>query len=196
MKKLISDLIRREIEESVSNSTPPKAAVVLGPRQVGKSTLFKQIQGPEASWFDGDFPSHVRVLENAYKAGDLETVLKSAPALVIDEAQKIPNIGAILNILIDANESTKIYVTGSSSLKLAGGIKESALGRLVIDNLWPFSLKELTSVKGRWDVDDSIETRVIYGMYPEAIFFPMLLLITCADMLMIYFLKISLCCRE
>lgn len=162
-------LIKREIQEKVASSTPPKASVILGPRQVGKSTLFKQIVNSDARWIDGEKPSHVNKLQRAYESGDLETILKSAPTLVIDEAQKIPNIGSILKTLVDANEGTKIFVTGSSSLQLAGGVKESALGRLVEGNLWPISLAELSATKGKWDVDDSLATRVVFGMYPEAI---------------------------
>lgn len=162
-------LIKREIQERVALSTPPKASVIIGPRQVGKSTLFKQIVDSDARWFDGEKPSHVNQLQKAYELGDLETILKSAPTLVIDEAQKIPNIGSILKTLVDANENTKIFVTGSSSLQLAGGVKESALGRLVEGNLWPISLAELSAAKGKWNVDDALETRVVFGMYPEAI---------------------------
>ena len=163
-------LIQREISQDVRKATPPKAVVVLGPRQVGKSTLFKQIIDPVNSlWLDGDKPRHVKLLVDAYQNDEISSLLQRAPTLVIDEAQRIPNIGVILKLLVDENQSTQIFATGSSSLELASGVRESALGRLELFQLWPFSLAELVSSKGRWNVQQSLAERIVYGMFPAAV---------------------------
>lgn len=76
-------LIQREISQDVRKATPPKAVVVLGPRQVGKSTLFKQIIDPVNSlWLDGDKPRHVKLLVDAYQNDEISSLLQRAPTLV------------------------------------------------------------------------------------------------------------------
>ena len=163
-------LIQREISQDVRKATPPKAVVVLGPRQVGKSTLFKQIIDPVNSlWLDGDKPRHVKLLVDAYENDEISSLLQRAPTLVIDEAQRVPNIGVILKLLVDENQSTQIFATGSSSLELASGVRESALGRLELFQLWPFSLAELVNSKGRWNIQQSLAERIVYGMFPAAV---------------------------
>lgn len=163
-------LIQREISQYVRKATPPKAVVVLGPRQVGKSTLFKQIIDPINSlWLDGDKPRHVKLLVDAYQNDEISSLLQRAPTLVIDEAQRVPNIGVILKLLVDENQSTQIFATGSSSLELASGVRESALGRLELFQLWPFSLAELVNSKGRWNIQQSLAEKVVYGMFPDAV---------------------------
>ena len=118
---------------------------------------------------DGDKPRHVKLLVDAYQNDEISSLLQRAPTLVIDEAQRIPNIGVILKLLVDENQSTQIFATGSSSLELASGVRESALGRLELFQLWPFSLAELVSSKGRWNVQQSLAERIVYGMFPAAV---------------------------
>lgn len=81
--------------------------------------------------------------------------------LVIDEAQRVPNIGLTLKRLVDANERlakpTKIYVTGSSSLDLAKGVKESAVGRLVMREMWPLSISEIAAFRSWGEVRQNID---------------------------------------
>jgi predicted AAA+ superfamily ATPase len=163
-------LIPREIAETLQTLTPPKAVVLLGARQVGKTTLFKEIvRDPNALWLTGDSPQSVRLLQSAHQEGNLADLLLQTRTLVIDEAQRIPNIGIILKTLVDADSGAQIFVTGSSSLDLAGGVRESAAGRLITRELWPVSAKELAQSKGWARVLLDINSRLLFGMYPAVI---------------------------
>jgi hypothetical protein len=80
-------LIPREIAETLQTLTPPKAVVLLGARQVGKTTLFKEIvRDPNALWLTGDSPQSVRLLQSAHQEGNLADLLLQTRTLVIDAA--------------------------------------------------------------------------------------------------------------
>lgn len=100
-------------------------------------------------------------------------VLAEARTIVIDEAQQIPNIALTLKRLVDANETlekpVRIFATCSSSLDLAKGVRESAVGRLVKRELWPFSVSELASRKGWGWVRENLGRLMVYGTYPLAV---------------------------
>ena len=97
-------LIYRELQPLVEKQTPPKAVVVFGPRRVGKTTLLREIaKGTTVSWYNGDNPEDIDRLE-LRSSGDVLTVLHQADTLVIDEAQRFPNIELTLKRLVDANE--------------------------------------------------------------------------------------------
>ena len=164
-------LIAREIQSSIASQTPPKAVVLLGGRRVGKTTLLNEIaRNGVVRQFNGDNPEDVERLEMR-SAGDVVTVLGQGDIIIIDEAQRFPNIGLTLKRLVDANEraqkQTRIFVTGSSSLDLAKGVKETAVGRLVIRHLWPLSISEAASHAGWGQVLQNIDRMIVYGMYPN-----------------------------
>ena len=169
-------LIYRELQPLVEKQTPPKAVVVFGPRRVGKTTLLREIaKVTTVSWYNGDNPEDIDRLE-LRSSGDVLTVLHQADTLVIDEAQRFPNIGLTLKRLVDANETetkpTRIFVTGSSSLDLAKGVKESAVGRLVMRQMWPLSITELAADRGWGEVSQKIDQLMVYGLYPSIVTSP------------------------
>lgn len=163
--------IQRELQPQITRETPPKAVVIFGARQIGKTTLLTELSQYEKSvrWFNGDLITDHRQLQFSSSI-DVELTLRQADTIIIDEAQRFPNIGLILKQLVDVNVrlnlGKKIFATGSSSLELAKGVKESAVGRLVHRQMWPLSISEIAAAKGWGEISQNIERLMIYGTYP------------------------------
>lgn len=163
--------IQRELQHQITRETPPKAVVIFGARQIGKTTLLTELSQYEKSvrWFNGDLITDHRQLQFS-SSTDVELTLRQADTIIIDEAQRFPNIGLILKQLVDVNVrlnlGKKIFATGSSSLELAKGVKESAVGRLVHRQMWPLSISEIAAAKGWGEISQNIERLMIYGTYP------------------------------
>ena len=164
-------LIERSLLPSLLKHKPPKAMVIFGPRRVGKTTLLQQADiSQSATWYTGDSVSDIQAL-NIPSTDDLRNLLLQSDTLVIDEAQRVPDIGLLLKRLVDINATlekpVKIYATGSSSLELASGVKESALGRIKELQMWPLSTQELAAHTSWGQVTQNIRWHLVYGMYPE-----------------------------
>ena len=163
--------IQRELQPQITRETPPKAVVIFGARQIGKTTLLTELSQYEKSvrWFNGDLITDHRQLQFS-SSTDVELTLRQADTIIIDEAQRFPNIGLILKQLVDVNVrlnlGKKIFATGSSSLELAKGVKESAVGRLVHRQMWPLSISEIAAAKGWGEISQNIERLMIYSTYP------------------------------
>lgn len=163
--------IQRELQPQITRETPPKAVVIFGARQIGKTTLLTELSQYEKSvrWFNGDLITDHRQLQFS-SSTDVELTLRQADTIIIDEAQRFPNIGLILKQLVDVNVrlnlGKKIFATGSSSFELAKGVKESAVGRLVHRQMWPLSISEIAAAKGWGEISQNIERLMIYGTYP------------------------------
>ena len=163
------DYISRKIEKTLSEKKQSnRAEVLFGPRQVGKSTLLAHIMENQSTHLlTGDDENDVKILS---EPSSYLPLLKDYPNLVIDEAQYIPSIGRVIKRMVDNNDTgCHIFVTGSSSLDLAGGVMESAAGRINTYSLWPFSLEELAENSSWLEVKRSINERMIYGCYPTVI---------------------------
>lgn len=167
-------MIERSISVKVASSTPPKAVAIFGPRRAGKTTLLDYLVGTkDATWIYGDLFSGIEAL-NIKTESDADTLLSGAKAIVIDEAQRIPDIGLKIKILVDRNIQknwgTKIFLSGSSSLQLASGIKESALGRIRSYRLWPLSLTELANDFLSWpEIEEMLGRLMVFGTFPSVI---------------------------
>lgn len=162
--------IQREIEKAIGNRTPPKAVVLFGPRKSGKTTLLRSLTNQSSvRWFNGDFPEDVNALRLDSTA-DIKNVLSLADSLVIDEAQRFPDIGMLLKRLVDVNvtleKPTRIFASASTSFDLAKGIQESAVGRLAKRHLWPISATEFATNSCWGALSQSLNERLVYGMYP------------------------------
>lgn len=151
-------MIPRDLTSSVLQSTPPKAVIIYGPRQAGKTTLIKNLPNlGTVNFLNGDRPRDVSRLQNLESAGDIDVFLSNSDTIIIDEAQNVPNIGRIVKMLVDANQKTKIFLTGSSALELPQGVRESAVGRIINRNLWPLSLHEIANQYGSGYVQTNLE---------------------------------------
>ncbi len=166
------DLIKRDMYVQVKGDTPPKAAVIYGARQIGKTTLMRELtkDSKAVTWVNGDATGDVERLQ-LKSSKDLEVFLRQGDVLVIDEAQRIPDIGLIVKRLVDVNVSenvgTQIYVSGSSSLLLAKGVRESAVGRIVQRQMWPLSIDEIARSRSWAEVNQNLDRMMVYGLFPE-----------------------------
>lgn len=165
-------LIPRAVQHQLLRHKPPKAVVLYGPRRAGKTTLLREIvKGREAAWFDGDNPDDVHNRLDMPSQASVRTLLFNNNPVVMDEAQRVPGIGLLIKRLVDANallqRPVDIYAAGASSFDLASGVRESAPGRIVEVNVWPFSSAELAASSSWGKVLQDIETRIVFGMYPE-----------------------------
>ncbi|MEK9159574.1 MAG: ATP-binding protein [Patescibacteria group bacterium] len=151
---------------------PKKVLVLYGPRQVGKTTLIRELE----SVFKGK--SHFATGDNLelaalFESEDFEKILeygKGYDLLIIDEAQRLPKVGQCLKILADySSQPLSIVVTGSSSFELAGQIGEPLTGRKRTLILYPISQHELLTQMNAYQVRQGLEEYLIYGSYPRVI---------------------------
>ncbi len=164
-------MIKRILQDKIiSELNLNKAIVILGARQTGKTTLLNIIfAGKEKVLiFNGDDPETRTLLTNV-GTKQLEQIIGDASIVVVDEAQRIQNIGITLKILYDQFKNIRLFVSGSSSLDLANEINEPLTGRKIEHQLYPVSFKEMVNHHGLWEEKRSLNTRLIYGYYPEIV---------------------------
>jgi uncharacterized protein len=97
----------------------------------------------------------------------LRGLVEGYDLLFVDEAQRIPEIGLNLKLLIDHEPNLRIVVTGSSSLDLASKIREPLTGRTWTHMLYPIAMSELACLYNPFELDDMLSDRLVYGSYPE-----------------------------
>lgn len=149
-----------------------KIIIIYGARQTGKSTLVKKIleeYPQENKYLNGDETATKKLFEQAGDASVLAKIIGKPKIVVIDEAQKIENIGLKLKILIDNFPNQQIIATGSSSFDLANKIAEPLTGRSIQFWLYPLSLKEISGIWDRTEIDSQLENLLIYGTYPAVV---------------------------
>ncbi|MBO4870883.1 MAG: ATP-binding protein [Muribaculaceae bacterium] len=147
-----------------------KIISILGPRQVGKSTLLSELaaSGTRVRTLNCDNDDDRRLLIDKTST-ELKNMVEPHDFFLIDEAQRVKNIGLTLKKIGDLHLDTHVIVTGSSSFDLADEINEPATGRLIEFNLYPLSLPELASSTSQIEEQRMLETRMIYGLYPEVV---------------------------
>lgn len=164
-------MIKRELAGIIqSKLNKGKAIIVLGPRQSGKTTLLESIARDQGSFLllDCDDPLTRERMENP-TTEQLKQLIGSYKLVLIDEAQRVNNIGITLKIIIDRLKNVQLLVSGSSALELAGEINEPLTGRKWEYMLYPISWLEFQNHFGNLKALQQLETRIIYGMYPDVI---------------------------
>ena len=165
-KKMISRLLSKTIEAKIGQG---KAIIVLGPRQVGKTTLVRSIlKNEDFLILDGDDLNVQNQLE-IHTFENLKNIIGNHKIIFINEAQRISNIGLSLKIVIDNMKDIQVFVSGSSSFELNNRISEALTGRKWEYNLFPISWVEFENHFGYLKSEAQLELRMIYGMYPEVI---------------------------
>jgi uncharacterized protein len=165
-------MIQRILFETLKNKLKNgKAIILIGPRQVGKTTLLKKIQESfegNSIWLNCDEPDIRQKLTNVTST-QLRALVGKADLVLIDEAQRVKNIGLTLKLLVDNFPEKKVIVTGSSALELSNEIQEPLTGRKFEFNLLPFSTEELANHTSVLEEKRLLEHRLIYGQYPEVV---------------------------
>ena len=163
---MIERLLQNQIQKRMEDS---KAIIVLGPRQVGKTTLLHTLfSSKNALWLNGDDSDTRSLLENP-NADRLKSIIGKHPYLIIDEAQRIENIGVCIKIITDQLNGIKVIATGSSSFELANKINEPLTGRKWEFFLYPLSFQEMVNHHGLITEKRLLENRLLFGYYPEVI---------------------------
>lgn len=147
-----------------------KVLILIGPRQVGKTTLIRSLCEAEGNYLfiNGDDAEDRVLLENAGES-KLRNLIGSHKTIFVDEAQRIANIGIILKIIHDQIKGVRVVVSGSSALEIANEINEPLTGRKWEFNLFPFSWSELLKHFGALQNFKNIPQYLLYGTYPEVI---------------------------
>lgn len=168
-------MIKRAIEKNLRSRLGKGRVIVLyGPRRVGKTTLTRQMleEVPKADqlYLNCDELATQEALKPSSLAS-LERVIGGAKRIVIDEAQRVVNIGLSLKILIDAHPELDIIATGSSSFELANKVKEPLTGRSYEFHLSPLSILEIKNHFGYSNIQmETLYERLMrFGSYPGII---------------------------
>ncbi|MDD5752565.1 MAG: ATP-binding protein [Candidatus Pacebacteria bacterium] len=166
MDNLIQRTIQKQIEDKLFKG---KVIILYGARQTGKTTIVKQIQEKNsdiAVYYNFDEPDIRKDFENA-TSDYLKKIIGNKKLVIIDEAQRVKNIGITLKLIVDNFKDIQVVATGSSSFDLANQTGEPLTGRKYEFYVYPFSLEELNLEKDKLKIDRLLENRMIFGMYPE-----------------------------
>jgi uncharacterized protein len=160
--RYLSDRIRKRINSG-------KAIIVIGPRQVGKTTLIESILKKEDYLLlDGDDPK-TRSLLTEPNTEQIRTIIGKYKCIFIDEAQRIENIGLTMKIITDRFKNVQLFASGSSSFDLSNKINEPLTGRKWEYQLFPVSWEEYENHHGFLFAEQNLENRLLYGFYPDVL---------------------------
>ena len=170
-------MIKRTLKNSIASYCfKGKTILLIGARQVGKTTLLrevvKEINKPSI-WLNADEADILEDLINAKTSTQLLQLIGSKNKLVvIDEAQQVPDIGKKLKLIYDNYPEIQVIATGSSAFDLQNNTEEPLTGRKKTFYLYPFSYKELSDAHSPREAKRLLNTRLIYGSYPDVVNHP------------------------
>ena len=166
----IQRLIETEVKASLYKG---KIIIIYGARQVGKTTLVKKIlsdlPGTESLYLNCDEGDIQKLFRDSITSTALKQIIGDKKLVVIDEAQRIKDIGVKLKLLVDNFPNQQVIATGSSSFELANEVIEPLTGRNIQFALYPLSLPELAGIWDNLEINRQLETFLVYGSYPAVI---------------------------
>ena len=167
--------ISRKAQNILENRLKPgKVIIILGARRVGKTVLLKEFLRPISEkyifWNGEDIAVHELLKRRTIQ--NYKNLLGTSELLVIDEAQKIPDIGLILKLIVDSFEKLKIIVTGSSAFDIANLTGEPLTGRKYEVMMFPVSEGEYNKIEKPEEAKDNLMQRLVYGNMPELVNIP------------------------
>jgi predicted AAA+ superfamily ATPase len=163
--------IIRFLEQTLREKLKSKKAIILlGARQVGKTTLLRELFKNEEKilWLNGD-ELDVQSIFAHISATRLKAIIGENKFLIIDEAQRIKDIGLRLKLITDQIPEVQLLVTGSSALELANVVNEPLTGRKWEYKMFPISFGEMVAHHGLLEEKRLLPHRLIYGYYPEVV---------------------------
>ena len=167
-------LVRDLAENIIKKMQPNKVVVILGARRVGKTVLVKeileQINEPVLSLNGDDINVHDKLSISSVE--NYRQILGTHRLLFIDEAQKIPEIGLKLKLMIDEIEGLRIIISGSSSCDIHKDAGEPLTGRKYSFNLFALSENEYNQIENNISKVDKVKERLVFGNYPELVHLP------------------------
>jgi hypothetical protein len=164
-------MIDRILEKSINSKLfKGKAIVLLGPRQVGKTTLLKKIATnlKDTLWLNAD-NFEVQTLFETPSSTRLKAIIKNHKVVIIDEAQSIKDIGLKLKIITDELNEIQLIATGSSAFDLSNELNEPLTGRKFEYQMYPISYEEMVGHHGLLEELSLLQHRMIYGYYPDIV---------------------------
>ncbi len=164
-------MIERQLQEQIEKHLgSDKAIIIIGARQVGKSTLLNSIFSniENVMWLNGD-DADVQELFRNMTAARMKAFLGKKKFLVVDEAQRISDIGLRLKLVTDQIPGVQVFATGSSSFQLSSKVNESLTGRKREFQMFPLSFKEMVYNTDLLTEMRMLPHRLIYGYYPEVV---------------------------
>jgi predicted AAA+ superfamily ATPase len=168
----IKVMLLRDLQSVIeSNLFKRKIIILLGARQVGKTTLINQIAGKlelSTLFLNCDEPEPRNLLTDT-NVQKLKQLIGTSKLILIDEAQRVKNIGLTLKLIVDNITDVQVIVTGSSSLEIANEINEPLTGRKYEYTVFPFSTNELVVNTNYLNERQLLEQRLIYGHYPDVV---------------------------
>jgi len=170
----MNQYITRTFESGIlSKLSDNKAIIIYGARQVGKSTMLKHLfkDTDNVLWLYGDQAQTQSFLDDV-SVPKIKPIIGNNKIVIIDEAQMIKDIGVKLKVFTDYLDDIKVIATGSSSFDLANKINEPLTGRKWEYHLLPLSFKEMADASGVFEEMGHLETRLIYGYYPDIVTHP------------------------
>lgn len=165
------ELLKRNLQEIIENQMfKGKAIVLVGARQVGKSTLFRQILSSHdvVLTLNCDDPETRGLLEGA-NLSEVRRLVGNHRIVMIDEAQRLQGAGLTMKLITDNMPQVQLLITGSSSFLLQGSMNEPLTGRKFEYHLYPFSTQEINDNLGYIRTRQLLESRLVYGSYPDVV---------------------------
>jgi predicted AAA+ superfamily ATPase len=166
--------IERNLKITLNNEwNSGKVLIILGPRQVGKTTLIKDVceENGDFLFFNGDDYEDKMLLTDTSE-NKLRLLIGNHKTVFVDEAQKIKDIGTTLKIIHDRIPDVRVIVSGSSALDIANSVNEPLTGRKWEHQLFPISWNELIKYQGYKEVRKNLNHHLVFGMYPEVLMNP------------------------
>ena len=163
-------MIERTLSKKIAGKVGRgKAIMVIGPRQVGKTTLIQAaLQNEEYLFFDGDDPVTRTILDTP-NTEQIKSLLGDKKIIFIDEAQRINRIGLTMKIMVDQFKDVQLWISGSSSFSLFNELNEPLTGRKWEYEMFPISWEEFETHVGQLTAERQLEERLRFGMYPDVI---------------------------
>jgi predicted AAA+ superfamily ATPase len=164
-------MITRKLEQTIlSKVGKGKAIILIGARQVGKTTLVRKLFAaqPDVLWLSGDDPN-VHVLFETISAARLQALIGRNKTVVIDEAQRIADIGLRMKLIIDQMPDVQLVATGSSAFELQNKLNEPLTGRKWEYKIFPLSFSEMVEHHGFIKEYALLPHRLVFGYYPEVV---------------------------